>query len=280
MAEPVLVVKVGGTAGVDLPGVCEQIAGIARGCRVVVVHGGSAEAARLAARLGVPLRRLVAPDGSTTRYADAAAMEILQLAWTGRVKPLLIAEFARHGLPAVGLTGMDACLLQARRYVTQRTVVDGRTRLVRDDNNGRITCVRTGVLRTLLAAGLTPVLSPPALGAEGRPVNVDADRAAAAVAVALGATGLTLLTAAPGVMTEPTDPRSVLGAYRLPPGGERDPFVQAGMIVKLAAARAALDGGVPQVRVADGRTGAAVGAALAGTGGTQILLPDSQKAQR
>ena len=56
--------------------------------------------------------------------------------------------------------------------------------------------------------------------------------------------------------------------------------IQGGMIVKLAAARAALDGGVPHVRVADGRTGAAVGAALAGAGGTQILLPDSQKARR
>jgi acetylglutamate/LysW-gamma-L-alpha-aminoadipate kinase len=281
MPEEVLVVKLGGTDGVDIAGSCEVIAEAARdGRQAVVVHGGSGEAARLAARLGVPLRQLTAPDGTTTRYADAAAMEVLQLAWTGRVKPSLLVELARHGQPAVGLTGLDAGLLRARRHPVQRTVADGRVRLVRDDNNGRIVSVGAGVLHTLLAAGLVPVVSPPALGCDGRPVNVDADRVAAAIAVAVHATDLLLLTSAPGVLARPADASSVLAAYTLPPAGQRDQFVRGGMAVKLAAARAALNGGVPHVRVADGRSAAEVRRALAGVGGTRIRLTDVQEAQR
>ncbi|TDV43196.1 acetylglutamate kinase [Actinophytocola oryzae] len=272
-----IVVKSGGTAGVDPAVVCAAVArAVAGGCRVVLVHGGSAEAAALAARLDIPLRRMVAPDGSTSRHTDDGAMEALTLAWSGRVKPALVTALIREGVPCAGITGLDGGLLQARRNGAQRAVVGGRTVVVRDDRSGRIASVRPGILRVLLDEGLVPVVSPPALASDGTVVNVDADRIAAAVAVALGATRLVLLTAAPGVLADRHDAGTVLATYRPPPDG-RDPAIAGGMAVKLAAAQAALAGGVGDVVVADGRDRDSAARALAGTGGTRILPTTARK---
>jgi acetylglutamate/LysW-gamma-L-alpha-aminoadipate kinase len=268
------VVKCGGAAGVDPAAMCAGVAAArARGDRVVVVHGASAEAARLAQRLSVPLRELVAADGTSSRYTDADTLEILILALAGKVKPALVGEFARRDVAAVGLTGLDGGgLLRARRTGAVRVVRDGRPAVVRDDHSGRITQVRAPVLMTLLDAGIVPVVSPPAMAEDGRPVNVNADRIAADVAVALGADRLVLLTAAPGVLADPADETSVRDRYAVAADRPRDGALRGGMAVKVNAARRALDGGVPEVLIADGRAPETVRLALDGHGGTRIIL--------
>jgi len=221
---------------------------------------------------------MVSPDGTTSRHTDAAAMDALTLAWSGRVKPALVTSLVRGGVACAGITGLDGGLLQARRNGAQRAVVDGRTVVVRDDRSGRISSVRPDILHLLLGAGLVPVVSPPALAADGTVVNVDADRVAAAIAVALGASRLVLLTAAPGVLADRDDAGSVVATYRPPPDG-RDPAIAGGMAVKLAAAQTALAGGVPEVVVADGRDPASAHRALDGLGGTRILPKTARKAR-
>ncbi|MEH1167086.1 [LysW]-aminoadipate kinase [Micromonospora sp. CPCC 205539] len=258
------VVKCGGTAGVDAEAVCADVADLVRaGQRVVLVHGGSADIGALGTRLGVPERRMISDDGVDTRYTDPAALEVVVLALAGAVKPRLVAALARAGVDAVGLTGLDAGLLRARRTAAYRAVVDGRRMVLRDNHGGRLIGVRAELLRVLLAAGTVPVVSPPALGEDGRPVNVDADRAAAALAAALGARTLVLLTGAPGVLADPADERSVLPSYALPPTGA-PPGVGGGMAMKLIAGREALLGGVGRVLVADGRHDNPVRAAFTG----------------
>ncbi len=266
------VVKLGGAAHVHPAAVCAGIAKLARGGEpVLLVHGGSAAVEHLARRLGVPLRELVASDGTTSRRTDEATLEVLVMALAGQVKPALLVELAALGVNAVGLTGLDGGTLTARRKSALRTVAGGRTVIVRDDRSGVLDRVRTDLLRALLDVGRVPVLSPPALADDGRPVNVNADRVASAVAVALGARRLVLLTAAPGVLADPADPGSVRPEYRIAPPGERDPAIGGGMAVKLVAAREALAGGVPQVLIADGRREETVDAALRGIGGTRIV---------
>ncbi|MEW1910627.1 [LysW]-aminoadipate kinase [Kitasatospora sp. NPDC085895] len=269
---PLTVVKCGGNREVDAAGICADVAALVRaGRRVVLVHGGSAEIDRLGDRLGVPHRRLTAPDGVSARHTDTATLEVVTLALAGAVKPRLVAGLQDHGVPAVGLTGLDGGLLRARRKRAHRAVVDGRTVLVRDDHSGRITEVRTGVLTALLDAGFVPVVSPPAAAEDSRPVNVDADRAAAAVAGALGADRLLLLTGAPGVLADPADPDSLLDRCEVPAEGAPGHFARGGMALKLVAAREALLAGVGRVTVADGRTPGALARALDGAG-TEIAL--------
>ncbi|MBN1171187.1 MAG: [LysW]-aminoadipate kinase [Micromonosporaceae bacterium] len=264
---PLIVVKCGGNPVVDAAGVCADVAGlVGRGQPVLLVHGGSGEIARLAARLGIPQRTLVAPDQVSTRYTDPATLEAVILALAGAVKPRIVAELSRLGVPAVGLTGLDGGMLRARRKSVVRSVVDGRKTLVRDNLSGRLSEVDTTLAKTLLRCGFVPVISPPAIDECGHPVNVDADRVAAALAVALGAGHLVLLTGAPGVLANSEDESSVLGGYQVPMAGAPGRFAGGGMALKLVAAREALTGGVPSVCIADGRVSDPVSRALAGSG--------------
>jgi acetylglutamate/LysW-gamma-L-alpha-aminoadipate kinase len=249
MAADLTVVKCGGA--IDDGAVCADLARY--GGRAVVVHGGAAEIARLAGELGVPQRTLISPQGLSSRYTDRAMLDVLTLAMTGRVKPRLLYGLNRAGVRAVGLTGLDACLLRARRNAAQRAVIDGRTVIVRDEHSGRIVEVAADLLSVLLAHGYTPVVSPPATGEDG-PLNVDADRVAAAIAGALRADRLVFLTAAAGVLRDAADESTVLTKLALPAKGPVPYAATAGMRRKLLAAREALLTGVTEVVIADGRT--------------------------
>lgn len=267
-----LVVKCGGNAAVDPGAVCREVAAIAlAGRAVVLVHGGSGDIERLAARLGVPQRIQVAPDGVPARHTDEATLEVVTMALAGVVKPRLVAALNACGVPAVGLTGLDGGLLRARRKAPQRAVEDGRRVLVRDNRAGIVERVEADLLRLLLRQGLLPVVSPPALAGDGTAVNVNADRAAAAVAAALAATELVLLTGAPGLLRDPADERSLLRRCVVPPDGSPPVHARGGMALKLVAARDALLAGVARVRIADGRDAGRIRAALAGAG-TEVLL--------
>lgn len=247
------VVKCGGELAPE--NICADVAKLrARGDRVILVHGGAPEIARLAAELDVPAKTLRSPSGVTSRHTDLATLDVITLAMTGRAKPRLLRALAAHGVRGVGLTGLDAGLLLARRKPAQRSVVDGRVVLVRDDYSGRVVKVASDVLQALLDAGLVPVVSPPAISADGHPLNVDADRAAAAVAVAVSADRLLLLTAAPGVLTDVSDQTSLLPVCVLPAGGSIPYAATGGMHRKIIAAREALAGGVSEVIIGDGRT--------------------------
>jgi [amino group carrier protein]-L-2-aminoadipate 6-kinase len=266
---PLTVIKCGGTPSVDAAGICADVARLTGdGQSVLLVHGGSAEIARLAGKLGVPQRTLVAPDRVSTRYTDPATLEVVILALAGGVKPKIVAELCRLGVPSIGLTGLDGGMLRARRKSAVRSVVDGRMTLVRDNLSGRLAEVRTELAETLLWSGYVPVVSPPAIDEHGHPVNVDADRVAAALAAALGADRLVLLTGAPGVLADPDDNSSVLSTYEVPAAGAPGEFAGGGMALKLVAAREALAGGVGSVRIADGRAPDPVSRALAGSGTT------------
>ena len=276
---PVLVVKCGGHRAVDTAAVCRDVAELSRaGRKIVLVHGGSADVDDLAARLGVPLREQVAPDGVRTRHTDAAALEVLILALAGVTKPRLVGALARHGVDAVGLTGLDGGLLRARRKPPQRAVVDGRRLLVRDNHAGTVHHVDTDLLTLLLERGTVPVVSPPAVAEDGRPVNVNADRVAAAVAGALRAELLVLLTGASGVLRDPADEDSRLDRCAVPATGAPPAYAAGGMALKLVAAREALAGGAARVRIADGRTARPVRAALDGAGTEAVLQLSTEEA--
>jgi [amino group carrier protein]-L-2-aminoadipate 6-kinase len=265
--DSVTVIKCGGSDAIGVAGVCADVAKLrAAGERALLVHGGADEIDRLAAQLGVQARTTVSPVGLESRYTSPPMLDAMLLAMTGRVKPRLLAALKAAGVPAVGLTGLDAGMITAVRKAARRAVRDGRPVIVRGDHSGRIAEVDPTVLRVLLDAGLTPVVSPPAGDSRGAPLNVDADRLAAAVAVALGARRLVLLTAAPGVLRDATDSGSVLPRCELPDEALLDYAASGGMHRKLIAAGEALRGGVGAVHIADGRVPEPVSAAVGGAG--------------
>jgi acetylglutamate/LysW-gamma-L-alpha-aminoadipate kinase len=263
----VCVVKVGGALDGDMSRACADIAAlVAAGTPVVVVHGGGAEADRLGTQLGVEKRYLTGSGGRRSRYTDPAQLDVLTLGMLGRVKPPLVEALLGLGVRAVGLSGIDGGLVTARKTGPARAEVDGVTRVVRDDLTGRIAAVDPLLLHTLLAGGFTPVVSPPALDPAVGPLNVDADRCAAAIATALGAEALVILSNVPGLLADKDDPASLVTALEV---GALAPYLELAhgrMKVKVRAAAEAHLAGVPTVVLADGRHDSPVRAALAGAG--------------
>jgi acetylglutamate/LysW-gamma-L-alpha-aminoadipate kinase len=266
-----VVVKCGGALTEAPDDLCADIADVvADGLQVVLVHGGSVDIDEVSESLGVPQRRLEGPGGVSGRYTDDATMQAVTLALAGAVKPRMVTSLTAHDVPALGLTGLDLGLVRAKRKKPFRARVDGRPQIVRDDHSGRITAVQADPLRLLLGQGIVPVLSPPALDGDEL-VNVDADRMAAAVAKALDADELIVLSAVPGVLADVDDPTSLLDACELPTEGAV-PFSGAGMGAKLTAAREAATADVA-VRIADGRGTQPITDALDGAG-TRIVLEE------
>jgi acetylglutamate/LysW-gamma-L-alpha-aminoadipate kinase len=259
-----LVVKLGGSLGEDIARAAADLRQVLEdGGQAVVVHGGGAEADRLARELGRPPRHLTRRDGRRSRYTDAAALDALTLAMLGRVKPALVAALLGAGVPAVGLSAIDGRLAMATRTRPARALVDGVERVVRDDLSGRIGAVDVRPARLLMDAGYVPVVSPPALDPVAGPLNVDADRLAAHLAVALGADWLILLSNVPGLL------RGDGQVVRELPCGDLAAHLELArgrMNVKVQAAAEAFAAGVPNVVLADGRGDAPVRLARAGAG--------------
>jgi len=264
MSETV-VVKIGGGAGIDLEPVAEQIAQLVRtGARVVVVHGGSNEATLLGERLGHPPVFITSPSGHESRRTDAATMDIFQMAVCGKINPRLVTLLRAKMVDAVGLSGLDGGTWIGSRKGAIRSVEDGRTVIIRDDLSGRVERVNGAFLAVLLESGMTPVLSPPALSTCGSPINVDADRAAAATAAAIGADELLLLSNVPGVLADPSDASSLIER-----GDDLDAIRNAAngrMKNKVLAAEEAVNGDVRRVVIGDARGVDAVARARSGAG--------------
>jgi acetylglutamate/LysW-gamma-L-alpha-aminoadipate kinase len=263
------VIKVGGSLGDELVNVCNDIQMLVeRGVPVVVLHGGSVEANRLSRQLGVPSRYLTSPTGMRSRYTDPATLDVLTMAMAGRVKPLVTTQLVQRGVRAIGLTGIDGALVTARKTPPAKAILEDRLCVVRDDMTGRVAEINTALLRMLLDGGYVPVISPPVIDLKVGPLNIDGDRLAAAIAVALGATHLIILSNVPGLLRDPTDPTSLVPHLPQRSFAEYVEFAQGRMRVKLLAAQEALAGGVRCVILGDGRLSSPIQAALSGQGTT------------
>jgi len=223
---------------------------------VVVVHGGGRAVSALSRRLGLPVEKR---DGRRVTSPEVA--EVVELVMGGPVNRQVVTALRAAGLDAVGLSGVDGGLLTARPIPGELGHV------------GEIAQVRVALLESFLLAGLTPVIAPmapQASGADGTPLNVNADDAAAAVAGALRAAELLFVSDVPGVEVD--------GAIRPAlEAGDVETLVELGMATdgmaaKLRAASAALRAGARAVRIGDLRLFDDAGA------GTRILAPAVQPA--
>jgi acetylglutamate/LysW-gamma-L-alpha-aminoadipate kinase len=269
--EPPVVVKVGGANAVDPAGAVGDVAHLAANGRpVAVVHGGSTVVDETLERLGIEPEYVESASGVTGRFTDAETMEAFTMAMAGKLNTELTAQFRSAGVDAVGLSGVDGGLLAGPRKSAVRVVEDGKRKIRRGDHSGTVESVNADLLTRLLDDGYTPVVSPPMAGDEGdgevTPVNADADRAAAAIAGALGA-DLVLLTDVSGVYADPDDPETRIDAAATPDElAAVEEAAERFMGKKVMAAREALDGGAGRVVIADANVRDPVVAALDGEG--------------
>jgi [amino group carrier protein]-L-2-aminoadipate 6-kinase len=267
MNELIIVVKIGGIEGLDYGSICQDAAElISQGNQLILVHGGSADANALGVALNWPPRFIQSPSGFTSRYTDPRTLEIFTMAVNGRLNTTLVAQLQSLGVNAVGLSGADGRLMLAERKEAIQSIENGKRKIIRDDYSGKIIEVNRRLLRSLLSLGLTPVIAPLAISHSGEILNVDADRAAAGIAAAIGSASLILLTAAPGLLKAFPDESSLV--HHLPRARLNDAMDWAAgrMKKKVLGAQEALQGGVGQVIIADGRVKGAIQTALNGSG--------------
>ena len=267
MTQPITVVKLGGTEGVDFSAICNDAAELLKqGKQLILVHGGSAEANALGEALGTPPKIITSPSGYTSRYTDRKTLEIFLMAVNGKVNALLVEQLQMLGVNAFGLCGLDGRLMQATRKDSIQSIESGKRKIIRDDYTGKIEYVNDVLLNIFVNAGYVPVIAPVAVSEKGEALNVDADRAAAMVASALKAETLILLTAVPGLMKSFPDESTLI--WQLPQSrlAEAGEAAQGRMKKKVLGAEEALKNGVSRVIIADGRIKNPISNALTGNG--------------
>ncbi|MDL4777248.1 acetylglutamate kinase [Spirillospora sp. NBC_01491] len=213
------------------------------GLRPVIVHGGGPQINAALAANGI--------DSTFTaglRVTTPEAMEVVRMVLTGQVQRDVVGLINRHGAFALGMSGEDANLFTAER---KHAVVDGER--VDIGQVGEIVEIEVGAVRALLADGRIPVVSSIARGDDGEVYNVNADTAAAALAVALDAAKLVVLTDVEGLYADWPGSDDVIDSLTTDELAVLLPELSAGMVPKMDACLQAVRGGVPQAHVLDGR---------------------------
>jgi acetylglutamate kinase len=250
------VIKLGGAVLADphaLQCFADQVALLHQvGIQQVIVHGGGPQATELAERLGIPVQRV---DGR--RVTCEQTLEVAKMVFAGKLSTDLLAALSKSHVNGVGISGVDAGLILARRRppLTVKDPANGDTQ-VDLGLVGEIEEVRPDLLRHLLAGGYVPVISALAGGDDGQVYNVNADTIAVQLAAALQAEKLLLLTSVAGVLADASDPSSLISHM----DGKRleEMLAEAatgGMKAKLEACRQALDGGVRRTHIINGLNG-------------------------
>ena len=259
-----LVVKIGGSKGVDLDRFLADVPNVRS--PMVLVHGANYELNQVSERLGHPARMVTSSTGQVSRFTDRRTMEIFMMVYCGKVNKSIVEKLQALGVNAVGLSALDGGIARGRRKERIRVIEDGKPKILTGDYAGSIQEVDTRLLRLLLDAGYLPVLTPPALSTEGEAINVDGDKLAMEIASALRADKLMIFSDTPGLLQDVRDEGSLIpcitrdeldGAMEVAEGRAKK---------KVIAAREALERGIGQVIFADGRVDGAIQGALAGSG--------------
>ena len=240
----VVVVKYGGNAMLNeelKQAVMEDIVLLNTiGIKVVLVHGGGPEINHMLERVGKESKFV---DG--LRYTDAETMEIVQMVLTGKLNKDIVGILLHKGGKAIGLSGVDSGLLRAKKTDKDLGFV------------GDVTEVNPNILTTLLDQNFIPVVSTVALGEDGDQAryNINADTAAAKIAVALKAEKFVQLTNVPGILRNIEDPTTLIKRIERTAIGslKATGVIAGGMIPKIECCETALNGGVPRTHIIDGR---------------------------
>ena len=218
------------------------------GINPVIVHGGGPQINAMLKRLGITSTFV---DGQ--RVTDEAMVEVVEMVLAGTVNKYVAGLITRAGALAVGICGKDGGLIRARKL--RRTKMDPGSRIERVLDLGFVgepEHVDVRVIHALTGAGLVPVIAPVGVDSEGQTYNINADTVAGAIAAALGATRLLMLTDVPGVLDTDKQLIAELSVAGVASGIESG-MISGGMIPKVETCVAAVNGGVKGAVILDGR---------------------------
>jgi acetylglutamate/LysW-gamma-L-alpha-aminoadipate kinase len=271
-----LVVKLGGSSGIDPAHTLDDLAELSRQERIVLVHGANALLDEWTRRLGREPRLVESTSGQVSRFTDRETMDLMLAVYAGLVNKRLVEALQARGVNAVGLAALDGGIARGPRKDTLRAIENGKPKVLRGDYAGSIERIDTTLLLLLLDHGYLPVLTPPALSYSGEAINVDGDKLALQLALASEAEALVILSNTPGLLRDLADPSSLVHEVDV----ADDASVQAAMLAargrmkkKVEAGCQAVRAGIRRVVFADARVPRPIRRALAGQG--TVLLAQS-----
>lgn len=261
--EDILVVKLGGGEGLDLAASCDDLALMAQQRPLVVVHGVSALANQRCEEAGLAIQTLTSPSGHTSRYTPPAIRDVFVQA-AEEANQHIVTALRERGIEAFGLTG-DRTPIHGQRKSAIRAVVDGRVRMIRDDYSGSIQSVNHEGIWAALQQGQVAVLPPLAQSPDGL-LNIDGDRAAAAIAGSIHAEALIILSNVRGLYRNFPQEDSFIPQVPASQLSQALEYAQGRMKRKVLGAQEALEQGVQRVIIGDGRITQPIQQALTGAG--------------
>ncbi len=258
-----LIIKIGGGESINLPGIVSDLAEI--GGKTVLVHGANALRDDLARRLGIEKKVLTSVSGYSSVYSDEKAIDLQMAAYAGIRNKRIVELCQRHGVNAVGLSGLDGRAVQGKRNAGIRVREAGKLKMLHD-LSGKPQSVNKALLDLLLDHGFVPVLSVPIVDENGFAINSENDDIVTVLAEAFRPEKVVQLIEAPGFLENKDDPCSLVKILSRSELASRETGVEGRMKRKILALRKLFDHGAGQVIIGDGRTEHPVRDALNGKG--------------
>jgi len=256
-----IVVKIGGSIVDGLHSTAiEDIKNIIKRDKLVLVHGGGKEVTNIATKLGKEQKFIISPSGVKSRYTDKETAEIYTMVMSGKINKAIVGMLLRHGIKAVGISGLDGVVLKAQRKKKLLIVNEkGRKMAVDGGYTGKIHGVDPSLINVLLDQGYTPVVSPVAISEEFDFLNVDGDRAAAYIAAGLKAQIVVFITNVAGLILQD----KLVTDITLEQANSSLSKIGYGMEKKIIASKEAIEMGVTESVIASGKVEYPISAAIA-----------------
>ena len=256
-----ITIKIGGSVIDNLhPTTISDIKKVVEREGVIIVHGGGKEVTKVSEQLGKEPKFIVSPSGIKSRYTDQETVEIFTMVMSGKINKTIVRLLQKNGINAIGLSGVDAKVLQAERKKKLFIINEkGRKQAIDGGYTGKITEVNAKFIKSLLEQGYTPVISPIAISEEYDFLNVDGDRAAAYVAGKVQTDKVLFITDVDGLLMDD----KLVTDLSLAEAKEIRPKVGFGMEKKILAATEALDMGVKEALIANGQKENPISSAIA-----------------
>ena len=258
-----IILKIGGGQSINLEGIAADLAAVAE--PVLIVHGANVLRDSLAGDLRREKTVVTSQSGVSSVLSDDSAIELMMMAYAGLRNKRLVELLQRHGVNAVGLSGLDGRVITGRRNRGIR-VREGPKVKVLHDRSGKPRAVNRYLLDLLLAGGFTPVLTMPILDENGEAINSENDDVVALLQETYCAARIIFLIEAPGLLRDPADPASWIPALDAGELAELEQRSSGRIRRKLRALNRLIAHSAPVVIIADGRREHPVADALGGIG--------------
>jgi [amino group carrier protein]-L-2-aminoadipate 6-kinase len=264
-----IIVKLGGSAGIDPGPTLDDIAELGQTEKLVFIHGANSKLDEMTRSLGKEPRLVQSQSGQISRFTDSGTMDLMLAVYAGVTNKRLVEGLQQRGVNAVGLTAMDGRIASGPRKDTIRAIEEGKPKVLRGDYAGSIKEIDPTLLWLLTDNGYLPVLTPPAISDQGEAINVDGDKLALQLAIALEADALIILSNTAGLLKDVDDPDSLIGEINVSSEESVESAMNSAagrMKKKVQAGCDAVQAGIGKVVFANANTGQPISKALAGHG--------------